>query len=112
MKIKGWSLFEIVWLVSFSAVAIVLSLVWKDTLFGFSVFLTGIICVVLAAKGNIWTYGFEIYNSLSYAYVSYLSGLFGETMLNALVAIVMRMFFWLIVTGIHWSLLQGTMLKR
>lgn len=96
MKIKGWNRFEIAWITLFSFVAIILSLVWKESLLGFSVFLSGIICVVLAAKGNIWTYGFGIYNSLSYAYVSYLNGLFGETMLNALYYFPMQIVGWLI----------------
>ncbi len=95
MQFKGWNLFEIVFLVVFSLVALILSLVWKDTLLGFSVFLSGAICVVLAAKGSIWTYGFGIYNSLGYAYVSYLSGLYGETMLNALYFFPMQIVGWL-----------------
>lgn len=96
MKIKGWNLFEIIWLTLFTLVSIVLSVVWKDTILGFSVFLSGVICVVLAAKGNIWTYGFGIYNSLTYAYVSYLNGLYGETMLNALYYFPMQIVGWLL----------------
>lgn len=54
--LKNWNLFELVWLGVFSAVAIVLTVLWKDNLFGFTVFITGILCVVFAAKGNIFTY--------------------------------------------------------
>lgn len=89
-------MFEITWLTLFSAVSVILSLAWKDTLLGFSVFLSGVICVVLAAKGNIWTYGFGIYNSLAYAYVSYLNGLYGETMLNSLYYFPMQIVGWLL----------------
>lgn len=84
IKIKGWNLFEIIWLFVFSTVAITLSIVWKDTYLGLSVFLSGVICVVLAAKGNIWNYVFGIYNSIGYAYISYNNHLFGEVMLNIL----------------------------
>ncbi len=94
MRLRGWSKFELGWLVSFSAVALLLSLLWRDTLFGFTVFLSGVICVVLAAKGNIWTYSYGIYNSLAYAWVSYQNGLYGETMLNALYYFPMQIVGW------------------
>lgn len=82
MRIKGWNLYEIIWLLLFSAIAIILTLIWKDTLFGLSVFITGVLCVVLAAKGNIWTYIFGMYNTFGYAYLAYNNGLFGEMGLN------------------------------
>lgn len=50
---------------------------------GFSVFLTGVICVVLVAKGSIWNYAWGTYNVVGYAYFSYINGYFGEEMLNA-----------------------------
>ena len=84
MKIKNWSLYEIIWLLMFSMVAILLTIIWKDTLFGFSVFITGVLCVVLAAKGNIWTYFFGMYNTFGYAYLAFNNGLFGEMGLNLL----------------------------
>lgn len=84
MKIKNWKLYEIIWLLIFSLVAISLTIMWKDTLFGFSVFITGVLCVVLAAKGNIWTYYFGMYNTFGYAYLANNNGLFGEMGLNLL----------------------------
>lgn len=82
MKIKGWNLFEIIWLIAFSAIALGLTIIWKDTVFGFSVFITGVLCVVLAAKGNIWTYVFGMYNTFGYAYIAFNNNLFGEMGLN------------------------------
>lgn len=82
MKIKDWNLYEIIWLLIFSIVAIILTVLWKDTFFGFTVFITGVLCVVLAAKGNIWTYIFGMYNTFAYAYLAYANGLFGEMGLN------------------------------
>ena len=70
---QSWSWFELAWLTVFSVVAIFLSLRWGDTLFSFSVFLTGVLCVVLVAKGSIW----------NYAWFSWQNGFFGEVMLNA-----------------------------
>lgn len=82
MKIKDWNLYEIFWLLMFSSIAIILTITWEDTLFGFSVFISGVLCVVLAAKGNIWTYFFGMYNTFGYAYLAYSNGLFGEMGLN------------------------------
>jgi len=86
----GWNLYEIAWLGLFSGIAIVLTVIMKDTLFGFTVFLTGVLCVVLAAKGNIMTYVFGMYNTFGYAYLAYVNGLFGEVMLNLLFFVPMN----------------------
>ncbi|MFB9276733.1 nicotinamide riboside transporter PnuC [Cohnella cellulosilytica] len=80
----SWNVYEIVWLALFSGVAIVLTVIMKDTVFGFTVFLTGVLCVVLAAKGNLMTYVFGMYNTFGYAYLAYTNGLFGEVGLNLL----------------------------
>lgn len=94
MRVMGWNIFELIWLTVFSAAAISLSILWKDSIFGFSVFITGVLCVVLAAKGNIWTYYFGMYNSIAYAWLSYQNGLYGETMLNALFFVPMNIVGW------------------
>lgn len=84
VKIKGWNLFEIVWLALFSIIMLALSYFWKSSILGVTVYITGVLCVVLAAKGNIWNYAFGIYNSIGYAWLSYQNGLYGEVMLNIL----------------------------
>lgn len=80
--LKGWSLFELLWLGVFSVVAIILTMIWQDTLFGLTVFLTGVLCVVLTAKGNIWSYFFGFFNTLGYAYLAFSNNLYGEMGLN------------------------------
>ena len=80
---KDWTLFEKLWLVIFTLTAAGLSYLWGDTLFSFSVFLTGVICVVLVARGSIWNYSYGLYNVAGYSWLSYQNGLFGEVMLNA-----------------------------
>lgn len=80
---KDWTLFEKLWLAIFTLTAIGLSYVWGDTLFSFSVFLTGVICVVLVARGSIWNYSYGLYNVAGYAWLAYQNKLFGEVMLNA-----------------------------
>lgn len=80
--LKGWNIFELMWLGVFSIIAIMLTVIWKDTLFGFAVFITGVLCVVLTAKGSIWSYLYGLFNTLGYAYVAYSNNLFGEMGLN------------------------------
>ena len=81
-KIKGWSYYEIGWLLAFSIIGLIISIMQKSDMLGLFVFMSGIFCVVLAAKGNIWTYYFGLINSFGYAYIAYKNGLFGEMGLN------------------------------
>lgn len=50
----------------------------KETFFLSTVTLAGVLCVVLATRGNIWTYPVGLYNCVAYAYVAYSNGLYGE----------------------------------
>lgn len=77
--IGGWNVFELVWFVLFTSIAI-----------GFTVFITGVLCVVLAAKGNLMSYVFGMYNTVGYAYLAYINGLFEEVMLNLLFFVPMN----------------------
>lgn len=82
--LKGWTLFEKLWLLIFTAINFYLFLSWDDTLIGLISSLSGMVCVVLVAKGKISNYYFGIIQSTTYAYISYTYGLYGEAMLNAL----------------------------
>lgn len=86
----GWKLFEIIWLVLFTAAATLFTVISKDSLFGFTVFITGVLCVVLTAKGKLICYAFGMYNTIGYAYLAYVNGLFGEVMLNVLFFVPMN----------------------
>ena len=81
---KDWSLFEKCWLLTFTSVNIYLFFAWNDTLVGLIASLTGMMCVVLVAKGKISNYYFGIVNVVLYAYVAYQSNYYGEVMLNLL----------------------------
>ena len=81
---KDWTKFEISWLVIFTIINVYLSLAWGDSLLGFISTLTGMLCVVLVAKGKISNYYFGIVQTGTYAYISYTYGLYGEAMLNGL----------------------------
>lgn len=81
---KDWTRFEIGWLFTFTLVNIYLFFAWSDSLIGLISSITGMLCVVLVAKGKIANYYFGIVQTLTYAYIAYGYGLYGEVMLNAL----------------------------
>ena len=82
--LKDWSLFEKVWLLIFTGINIYLYFAWDDTLLGLISSLTGMLCVVLVAKGKISNYYFGIIQTSTYAYIAFTYGLYGEAMLNGL----------------------------
>jgi len=56
--------------------------------------IAGVVCVVLVAKGNILNYFFGLVNVSLYAYISYKSALYGDTLLNALYYLPMQFIGW------------------
>lgn len=52
--------------------------------------ITGVLCVVLVAKGSIWNYLFGLVNVSLYAYISYKASLYGDAALNALYYVPMQ----------------------
>lgn len=81
--LKGWSLFELIWLVVFVGTIFATGIIFKDTWVGITSSITGVICVVLVARGKISNYVFGAVNTALYAYISHQSQLYGEFMLNA-----------------------------
>lgn len=79
-----WNLFELIWLGTFSAFAIFISVWTKDSLLGLVTFLTGVLCVVLTAKGSIYSFWWGYGNILLYAWIAWQNGLYGEMGLNIL----------------------------
>ena len=82
MKRLKLSLYEKIWFILFTAVGITLSFIWGDTIVGFVAFASGIVCVLLAAKGSKWNYIIGILNCLTYSWVCYQVGLFGDVIEN------------------------------
>ena len=80
--LKDWTVFEKTWLFLASLVITGLSLFWDETFIGFIASISGIICVVLVAKGKISSYAFGTVNAVAYGYVAYTYGLYGEAQLN------------------------------
>lgn len=56
--------------------------------------ITGVLCVVLVAKGSIWNYLFGLMNVSLYAYISYKASLYGDAALNALYYVPMQFIGW------------------
>ncbi|PKO96146.1 MAG: nicotinamide riboside transporter PnuC [Bacteroidetes bacterium HGW-Bacteroidetes-7] len=55
---------------------------------------TGVICVVLVARGNILNYIFGVVNVSLYAFIAYKAGLYGDAALNALYYFPMQFIGW------------------
>ena len=94
---EDWSLWEKLWLIISTLTILSLSIYWKDNIIGVIAAITGIICVVLVAKGRISNYYFGIVNVIAYAYVAYHWAYYGEVMLNILYFLPMQFYgiwFW------------------
>jgi nicotinamide mononucleotide transporter len=81
---KDWNLFEKIWLFAFTAINIYLFFAWHDTWIGLTASLTGMLCVVLTAKGKMSSFYWGLINILAYSYVAYQSAYYGDVMLNML----------------------------
>jgi nicotinamide mononucleotide transporter len=81
---RNWSAFELGWILTFVAAGTWVTVFTQDSLFNYGILLSGIFCVVLAAKGNIYTYACGLFNSLGYGYLSYKNGFYGDMALNLL----------------------------
>lgn len=82
-QFKNWTRFEKVWIISMTLLLLVSSEMMGDTLLGIITTLTGMLCVVLIAKGNIWNYFWGIINVSLYAFICYQANYAGDFMLNA-----------------------------
>lgn len=82
--LKDWTRFEKIWLLVFTLINMYLFFAWSDSLLGLITAMSGMLCVVLVAKGKISNYYFGIVQTMTYAYIAYGYGLYGEAMLNAL----------------------------
>lgn len=61
---------------------------------GFIAAVSGIVCVVLAAKGSIWNYAFGIVQVSLYAYIAFKSTAYGNAAVNALYYFPMQFIGW------------------
>lgn len=78
----GWERFEIAWLAVFSAVNVWLFFAWEDSWVGLVASLSGMLNVVLVAKGKISNYWFGIVAVSLYGWIAFGNRYYGEVMLN------------------------------
>lgn len=83
-EIHGWTLFEKVWMLASVLVILMLSLYWGDSLIGIVSAVTGVLYVLFNGKGKLSAYIFGIVNTVTYSYISFVAGYYGEVMLNML----------------------------
>lgn len=81
---KDWNLFERIWLATFTIINVCLFFAWHDTWIGLTASITGMLCVVLTAKGKISSFYWGLINILAYSYVAYRSAYYGDVGLNML----------------------------
>jgi nicotinamide mononucleotide transporter len=82
--LRNWNTFERLWVITFVSAGTLVTVLTKDSALNYLILVTGILCVVLAAKGDILNYVFGIVNCVGYAYVSYTNGIYGDMGLNLL----------------------------
>jgi len=61
---------------------------------GITAAVSGVVCVVLVARGNIFNYLFGLINVTLYAWISYKADLYGDALLNALYYLPMQFVGW------------------
>ena len=83
-ELVGWKKWEVIWLLSATAVILGLSIYWKDSAVGIAAALTGIWCVILTGKGKLSSFWFGTINTVLYAIVAWQAKYWGEVMLNLL----------------------------
>lgn len=89
-EITGWKPWELTWIAVCLVVILGLSLYWGDSLMGIISSSCGVLYTLFVGKGKLSAYLFGLINSILYAIISFKSGYFGETMLNALYYVPMQ----------------------
>lgn len=93
----GWTNLDYLWLFVANATIIVAALWMGDNLFGIFSAVTGTVCVILVAKGKLSNYVWGTVGVLTYGYLAYTWGYYGEFMLNYMYYLPMQfvgMFLW------------------
>jgi nicotinamide mononucleotide transporter len=106
---KNWTKFEKIWLITFLTMVlgstIYFSITGTDYSSWHSILLnwviapvsaiSGIMCVVLVAKGKLSNYVWGTINCITYGYVAYMSGYYGDTIINLFYFLPFQLIGWL-----------------
>ena len=91
MKNRVLNAFDWFLIAGIIATSVVYSILSKEIdVIGTVTAVTGVLCVVLVAKGSIWNYLFGLINVSLYAYVSFKASAYGDAALNALYYLPMQ----------------------
>jgi nicotinamide mononucleotide transporter len=77
-----FNLFEIIWVLMFTFILLTVSVIQESNLIGIVTTLTGMLCVVLVARGSMYNYLFGIINVTLYGFIAYTNGYGGDFVLN------------------------------
>ena len=92
MKNRVLNAFDWFLIAGIIATSVVYSILSKEIdVIGTVTAVTGVLCVVLVAKGSIWNYLFGLVNVSLYAYVSFKASAYGDAALNALYYLPMQL---------------------
>ena len=75
---QKWNLYEILWILITIGIATFIKLKTKKGILDLTVLISGVFCVILAAKGNYWNFIFSIYLAIGHAYISFKNGHYGQ----------------------------------
>ena len=92
----GYNLFEKLFLLSMLLLQIVVYIIVPDTVIGIISGISGVISVVLCAKGKISFYFIGFVQTISYLYLSWVNAFYGEVIENVfyLVTMIWGIFLW------------------
>lgn len=79
---EGWTAFEKIWLCLSIVIMATLSMIWGEKPLALISGLSGVISVVLCAKGKLMNYGFGMVQAVTYAFLCYEAKIYGEAMYN------------------------------
>jgi nicotinamide mononucleotide transporter len=92
----GYTVFEKIFLISMLALQIMVFIISPDTIIGIISGISGVISVVLCAKGKISFYYIGFVQTISYLYLAWTNKLYGEVIENVfyLVTMIWGIFLW------------------
>lgn len=87
---KGWSLFDYAWLVVACTSIIFITLMMGGSTLSIISALANVVCVILVAQGKLSNYVWGLLGVITYAFLAYTWGYYGETFLNAIYYLPMQ----------------------
>ncbi len=90
--LKSWGKMELLWLFFASLFVTVVPICLGDSLLGILSAFTGVVFVIMSAKGNIWCHVWGFISCLLYGIISYQNAYYGEFIINLLYHVPIQVF--------------------